>query len=135
MQSPKMFEQLAHTAQNKAGRIHVRSALNPILWLCLFVPPSCWTAAFFFSNDAIVKYGMICLGALPVLVARGAYVGFAIKDRPRLQSEDYQLREHTLQIISQKGGALPLDATSLQAIANPAIPSHALIEAPEDRLQ
>lgn len=41
----------------------------------------------------------------------------------KLQSEDYQLHHETLQIIQQKSGQLVVDATSLTAVTNPALPA------------
>ena len=40
-------------------------------------------------------------------------------DRDKLQSEDYQIRKQSLELIQQKGDALPISSTSIQAITNP----------------
>jgi hypothetical protein len=45
-----------------------------------------------------------------------------IVDRDKLQSEDYQIRKKSLEIIQEKGDVLPLSATSIDAISNPRKP-------------
>lgn len=45
-----------------------------------------------------------------------------IFDRDKLQSEDYQIRKKTLDIIQEKGDKFPVLAASIQAIANPDLP-------------
>jgi len=45
---------------------------------------------------------------------------FAIFRPDKLQSEDYQLRHESLQIIQQKSGRITIPDTSIEAIANPA---------------
>jgi hypothetical protein len=55
----------------------------------------------------------------PMIVACIAYCGFAIFKPEKLQSEDYQIRHESLQIIQEKGGVVPIGSTSLEAIANP----------------
>jgi hypothetical protein len=56
--------------------------------------------------------GVTCIG----------FMGFAIFKPDKLQSEDYQIRHESLQIIQQKSGQMEISTTSLEAIANPAVP-------------
>jgi hypothetical protein len=41
----------------------------------------------------------------------------------KLQSEDYQLRKQALELIQEKGVRFPIEAASVEAIANPKLPS------------
>jgi len=43
-------------------------------------------------------------------------------DRDKLQSEDYQLRKRSLELIEEKGSTSPVIATSIAVIANPGLP-------------
>jgi hypothetical protein len=45
-----------------------------------------------------------------------------MKAPEKLQSEDYQIRHETLELIKQKGTSLEISPTSLTVIANPAHP-------------
>lgn len=56
---------------------------------------------------------------MPIAVACLGFVGFAIFRPDKLQSEEYQLRHESLQLIQQKSGRIALNATSIEAIANP----------------
>ena len=117
-----MFESLHKLGQSATGRVTVRNALNPILWLCAIVTPICFSAAFAFRDHDVLLYALAIVGLLPVLVACGICIGFAIVCPERLQSEDYQIRHETLQIIQQKSGEIPMGSPSLEAIANPHSP-------------
>ena len=67
-------------------------------------PPPLWLIFI-----AIAPVGCVVLG----------FFFFLIFDRDKLQSEDYQIRKKTLDIIQEKGDKFPVLATSIQAIANP----------------
>jgi len=45
---------------------------------------------------------------------------FMIFAPDKLQSEDYQIRHETLELIKQKGSSVEIEPSSLHAIANPA---------------
>jgi hypothetical protein len=116
----QVWNKINHFAQSAAHRIRVRSALNPILWLCAIATPMCFFAAYQFRSTETICVFLIVGALTPILVACLCFIGFAIFKPEKLQSEDYQIRHETLQIIQQKSGHLALDPTSLEAIANPA---------------
>ena len=100
------------------GRLKVRSALNPMLWLCgiitapslivygLKLEPSPWLLIFAFAPEATAILGFFFL---------------LFFDRDKLQSEEYQLRKIQLEMIEEKGrGAI--EATEVEVIPNPATP-------------
>jgi hypothetical protein len=62
---------------------------------------------------------MIVLIFLPVGWAAIGFIFLLIFDRDKLQSEDYQIRKRSLELIGQKGQKFTVTATSIQAITNP----------------
>jgi hypothetical protein len=118
-----MFDSLIRSAHTAARSLRVRSALNPMLWLTGIVTPICFPAAYVFRFMPTLCCILVGLGALPVLVTCAGFVFFAVKNPAKLQSEDYQIRHESLQLIQSKGGHIPLDSASITAIANPAAPA------------
>jgi hypothetical protein len=112
---------MSKSAVSAAQQLRVRSALNPLLWLTGIASPICFVAAYFFRADLFVFRLLIGIGVAPILTACVGFVYFALRKPEKLQSEDYQLRHETLQIIQQKSGQLIVDPASLSAIANPAL--------------
>lgn len=125
-----MWSSIGRFGQFAAGRLRVRSALNPILWLCAVAVPICFGGAYEFRDDIVIRDLLIVVGVFPVLVACWCSMYFALRKPEKLQSEDYQLRHESLQIIQQQGGEVHLTAASLEAIANPSV--HALEERREE---
>ena len=113
------LNQMRDLAYRTAQRIRVRSALNPMLWLCATMTPTLLYAAYQFQENRFVCIVLIISGLVPLSVTCCGFVGFAIFKPEKLQSEDYQLRHESLQIIQQKAGRMAMDSTSLEGIANP----------------
>lgn len=81
------FEQIAAKAVESGGKLRVRSALNPILWLCGIVSvPAMGAAAL--TNPA--PGWLILLASAPVCAAILGFLFLLVVDRDKLQSEDYQ---------------------------------------------
>ena len=114
-----MLETLHKLGHAATARIVVRNALNPALWLCGIVTPTCFVAAHSFREHPALMWFIIIVGIMPIVVACGMCVGFALFSPRHLQSEDYQIRHEALQIIQQKSGEIPVKSPSLEAIANP----------------
>jgi len=109
-------------AQRAASHLIVRSALNPVLWLCAIVAIPCFAFAAYVQNDRPLMWAFVILGALPVLVACGLAIGFGIYKPSKLQSEDYQIRERgldMLQLQQQTSGSIIDVSPYVVAIANP----------------
>jgi hypothetical protein len=86
------------------------------LWLsALITIPAIYATTKFLTPPV----WLIVLAYLPVATAIFGFLFLLFRDRDKLQSEDYQLRKHSLDLIQQKGDAFPIAPTSLQAIANP----------------
>lgn len=101
------LEDAIRSFTSRAGVVRVRNALNPLLWLCGLVTPTCWIAAYFFRDDPVLKYLLFGLGALSILSALVAYFVLMFRDPDRLQSEEFILRQQELLIISRSREGLP----------------------------
>lgn len=107
-------EKLVATLTEVGGRLRVRGALNPILWLCGVVAIPCIFALSFSKETPEIISWILCA------VVGTALVGFLwllFFDRDRLQSEDYLLRSRTLDLIEEKGSKRAIDAATVQAIS------------------
>lgn len=113
-----LIDKLARFSQVAASRLVVKSALNPLLWLCGIISLPC-VVALPFIEDSTIRVIVTWLGALPVGTTCVIAVYFAIANPEKLQSEDYQLRHEALGLIQEKSGRAPFDMSAVHAIANP----------------
>jgi hypothetical protein len=116
------FLKVSELTESATRRLRVKSALNPILWLCAIVSPLCFATAYAFLGVEPICTALVIFGCFPPLVACVTFVGFAIYRPEKLQSEEYQIRHESLQLIQQKSGRLTVVPTSIAAIANPTHP-------------
>ncbi len=114
------IERVTRGAQDSAVRLQVRSALNPLLWLCAICTPPTFTLASFSSG--FMQITLLVIGSIPILCACGAYIYWMLTSPDRLHSEDYQLRRQALQMIYEKGTKAAVLASSVVAITNPQTP-------------
>ena len=112
------LEKIAAKAVESGGKLKVRSALNPILWLCGIITVPALFAAIYINP---APSWLIVLIFIPVSVAMLGFLFLLIFDRDKLQSEEYQIQKRSLELIEQKGDSAPLmiDATKLNVIAKP----------------
>ena len=96
-------DEVTKSAISRAGVIRVRNAMNPLLWLSPTSATICWIVAYIFRDDAILKYGLVGLGALPLVASIVAYFLYFFLDRDRLQSEEFVLKQREISIIERKG--------------------------------
>lgn len=116
-----LFESLISNAKSAAGQLRVRSALNPMLWMCAIVSLPAFGMAYFFREFESLSTTLIWVGGMPVAATILGFFYFMLFAPHRLQSEDFQLRHETLQIIRSKGSNVEILPSSLEAISNPAI--------------
>jgi len=107
---------LASRMTDAGGRLRVRSALNPALWLCAIVAGPSLLVASLNSNPPGWLGWLI--GA-PVAIACIGYLYLLIFDRDKLQSEEYQIRKKTLELIEHKGMSGPMTVAAIEAIVTP----------------
>ena len=98
------------------GLLRVKSALNPALWLCAIVSvPSLMISAFMINPPQWIDWIIIA----PVFLAVLGYLFLLLFDRDKLQSEEYQIRKKTLELIEQKGMSGPLTVSAIETIVTP----------------
>ncbi|HFQ5433854.1 TPA: hypothetical protein ACGVBV_004365 [Vibrio vulnificus] len=111
-------DSVAQRAMEAGGRLKVKSALNPILWLCAIVTiPG---LSFMSFSDKEISLLFQVLFALPVIAAIVGFMFLLFYDRDKLQSEDYQIRKRTLELVQEKGDDFPQIERTLGVITNPA---------------
>jgi len=98
------------------GRLTVKSALNPMLWMCGLVSGPALYAA---GGLEVVPVWLQILILAPVLSTILGFFALLIWDRDKLQSEDYQLKKRTLEIYEQKGMPAPVAYGVSAAITTP----------------
>jgi len=111
------------------GRISVKSALNPILWLCGLVDiPGVPLLPFLKPIPNWFPYLLLAPPAAAVL----GFLFLLAFDRGRLQSENYQLRDRVLDLIEEKGVIGVIPAEAIAVISNPELPALPALPAPQD---
>lgn len=109
-------DNLIQIVSEVGGRLRVRSALNPVLWLCAITTlPACYMMLGMVNPP----YWLIIVAVAPVITAIIGFLFLLIYDRDKLQSEDYQIKKKSLELIQEKGQKFPISAPSIEAIANP----------------
>lgn len=111
-------ENIAAKVIESGGRLSVKSALNPILWLCAIITIPSLIAVPFVDKT---PNWLIILIIAPVLTAILGFLFLLIFDRDKLQSEEYQLKKRSLELIQIKGQEKPniIDVEQVSAIINP----------------
>jgi hypothetical protein len=112
----KPTESITKIASEYGGQLRVKSALNPILWLCGIIGTPCILSITWQKEPSWV---LISLLFMVVLTAIGSFIYFVIVDPDRLQSEEYQLRRKTLELIEESGDLNAIDARLVDVISEP----------------
>jgi len=115
------LEKLRASGRSAAMQLRVRSALNPMLWLCAIVSLPCFLMSYYFRDYPALSIPLEIFGGIPVVFTVVGFVYFMIKSPEKLQSEDYQIKHETLELIREKGSDIALLPSSLDSISNPAI--------------
>lgn len=109
-------EALATRIVEAGERIRVRSALNPILWLCAIVGAPATIAAA--AKDRAPDW-LITMAFLPVGVACLGFLILLFRDPDKLQSEDFQLQKRSMDILQEKGQPIRMVSYLNDMIENP----------------
>ena len=111
---------ITHRVADAGGKLKVRSALNPVLWMCGIITIPC--VYIITKSNSPPPAWLITITVLPVAIAALGFLFLLFFDRDKLQSEDFQIRKKSLEIIQEKGDSVPIVATSIDAISNPQRP-------------
>lgn len=109
---------LAAKVIESGGKLSVKSALNPVLWLCAIITIPSLVAVQFVNPTPV---WLILLILVPVFTAIVGFFFLLIFDRDKLQSEEYQLKKRSLELIQNKGDLQPklINSEDIEAIENP----------------
>jgi hypothetical protein len=118
MNGAGLFEQFVSTAQSAAANLRIRSALNPMLWLCGIISLPCFIGSYLFRGTEPLASVLMYVGVAPVGATILGFFYFMIASPDKLQSEEYQLRHETLELIKEKGSSVEILPSSLDAIPN-----------------
>lgn len=99
---------LLQRSSNAAAQIRVNSALNPILWLCVFVSPLCFYLASSTPREKLVILFMI-IGCCPILIACIGFLYLLFRKPDYLRSEKFHLQKLSTEILGSKGHELSTD--------------------------
>lgn len=124
------LERASKDSQSAVAELRVRSALNPMLWLCSITAPLFLGATWSFRSWPALAVTFAVVAIVPVLMTTAIFGYFAIYRPEKLQSEDYQLRQETIRMIGAKVSSIEVDPASLNVIATQTIRA---IEAGQDR--
>lgn len=97
-------EQITRRLGDVGGRLRVKSALNPVLWLCAVVTVPAISFASYAEGPPWLLVCLVVIAFVPLLLAGLGFVVLLLRDPDKLQSEDYQIRKRTLEMIGEKGG-------------------------------
>ena len=113
----EVLQQILKAAQRATEQLKVKSALNPLLWLCTLPTTLLFAVAFLFDHSNTLRpfCGAIIWVALGIVVLTGLSAVYLVICQPdKLQSEEYQLRQQALLLIQQSGSATqPISATDI----------------------
>jgi predicted signal transduction protein with EAL and GGDEF domain len=118
-------DEIAHRLTEAGGRLTVKSALNPMLWMCGLVSGPALIAA---TRMDVVPAWLQILILSPVLSTILGFFALLIWDRDKLQSEDFQLKKRTLEIYEQKGMSAPISFAPNAAITTPPRPDGTTVD-------
>ena len=100
------------------SKLRVKSALNPILWLCGIVMGPGIVVALTYKGGPPTWLLIVMFS--PVAAAVLGFFYLLIADPGKLQSEDWQLRNQSLTMIGEKGYPRPISESSLiELVVNP----------------
>jgi hypothetical protein len=116
-----MDHQVFQKAIQSGGKLTVKSALNPILWLCGIISIPTIAANVFYTT---LPLWISIIGCSPILMAMFGFMVLLFIDRDKLQSEDYQIKKISLEMSEQKGDSSPrLVGPSEILTTNPELPT------------
>ena len=99
------------------SKLRVKSALNPVLWLCgIVLPLSMWLASTYGEGPPL---WLLIMMFAPVGTAVVGFLFLLVVDREKLQSEDYQLRNRSLTMIAEKGYPIISESSLVELVVNP----------------
>jgi len=105
-----------------AGKISVKSAVNPSLWACVVISlPLFYSIA---KVDGWLQVAFFIVAVIPIVAFLISYIYLLFKNPDYLRSEEYQLRAESLKLLGDRDNQLNADADDIvSVINNPRLPS------------
>jgi hypothetical protein len=103
-------------SQTAISGLRVKGALTPVLWISAFLTPSLLYGVYQLRDSTPL---LVLLSVLLTLTVATPFLGFwyfALTAPDKLQSEDYQIRQQTLQMIQLKTDSIALKPAVLEAL-------------------
>lgn len=100
---------------SRLGMARIKTALNPLLWLCGLFTPIAGVLVYLLRDYAVFPYVFMVALCLPMLAILVAFFIFAFRDPDRLQSEEYQIRHQALRILHYHGQSSDVADVALDA--------------------
>ena len=101
-----MRAQITRRMADVGGRLRVKSALNPVLWPCAIVTVPVVGLATFSTGPTWLVVCLVVIAFIPLVLVGIGFVVLLLRDPDKLQSEEYQIRKQTLEMIGEKGQGL-----------------------------
>lgn len=103
-------------AIDQGGKLRVKSALNPALWMCGII-----SLPIFLISTWTDKFPLLLqvVASAPIFVTIFGFLFLLFFDRDKLQSEEFQIQKKSLEIIEQSDGLKIADASQLKLVTNP----------------
>lgn len=110
------FAKMGETALSAVKTLVVRSALNPMLWLCGLMTPCFLGAAYMVKDIPSAFAALLVMAGIPTVSTCIGFFYLAIAKPEKLQSEEFQLRHEALISVREKGHkpeVVPVDINEL----------------------
>lgn len=109
-----------------AATIKTKNAFTPITWFCLIVFLCCF-GCIPYVQDQISQRALVFFPMVVALLACFFYGYLMITDPKKLQSEEFQIKNQTLDLLSKKGEKnIPVSSVDLLKLSD-----HRLQETPK----
>lgn len=106
------------TIQTLAGKVIVKSSVNPLLWLCSVIGISC-LIIISTVHVLFIQIFMMVIVFLLVICTLVAYFYFMFNNPDYLRSEEYQLQKQAMQLGDQNSIMSSSDLDEIESIKNP----------------
>lgn len=110
-----MSKEVYARAVEAGSKLRVKSALNPMLWLCAILSAPILGASCFVN----VPWHITAIATAPVLATIYSYIYFMHKSPEKLQSEQFQVKMFELEMAHQTGQSSPKPVALQPKSTNP----------------
>lgn len=88
MSDPRLVDRILAHAHTAAASLRVRSALNPMLWLCAVISPLSFGLAYLFGDRELLAVTMVCIGSAPIVATILGFFYFMVSAPEKLSQRN-----------------------------------------------